>query len=159
MKKVKCKKDDYYETPPELLAELKEEFDFDLDAAATDDNTVADSWFTERVNALTMDWTAHGDTIFCNPPYSKEGQKDEFIRKASEAAKRGSTVVMVIPAKVNTHAFHEYIWNKEKHCPRDGVQIRFLEGRPVFYRKGKRAKGSGRNEIMIVVFKPTARRR
>lgn len=152
-KKQKCKASDYYETPPEIYDPLHAEFHFEVDAAANKRNTkcplfLSDDPSCKTENALTVNWPTWC-TIWCNPPHSKEGRKDEFIKKASEAAVEGATVVMLLPARTGTKAFHEYIYNKPN------VDIRFLKGRIKFLLKGNRTKGPGKFDSMIVVFRPT----
>lgn len=144
---------DYFETPPEVFAELHREFNFDLDACANDKNKLLDNFISEEMDALNVAWAAFGKSIFCNPPYSKEGQKDNFIMQAWLAAKDGATCVMLLPAKVNTKAFHFFMWDKKNHRPKPGVQIRFPEGRIKFWMDGKPSETTGQNECMIVVFK------
>jgi phage N-6-adenine-methyltransferase len=148
---VKLPQSDYFETTPEVFAELNAEFNFDLDACANADNALCAKYIPESADALTVDWNYIGDRIFCNPPYSKEGRKDDFIRKAHEAMCKGSLVVMILPAKVNTVAYHTYIWDRTKHRPYPNVQVRFPLGRYAFNMNKKKTKG-GRNECMVVVF-------
>lgn len=144
---------DYFETPIEEFNRLDEEFGFDLDACANADNTLCDAYISERDDALKVRWSTRGRVIWCNPPYSKAGMKDAFIAKAREAQRDGCTVVLCVPAKVNTVAFHQHVWNLKKHRPRRGVELRFPKGRWRFCRDG-RPTGGGRNEVMLVVFRP-----
>ena len=88
----------------------------------------------------------HGDAwAWCNPPYSR-GLQARFI----EAAALRREVVMLLPARTDTKAFHAYIYDAETWQPRLGVEIRFLPGRLKF--------GGSTNSApfpsMIVVFRP-----
>lgn len=58
---------DYWETPQSLFDELNAEFNFTLDAAASDANHKCERYFTKKDNGLLQDW--QGETVFCNPPY------------------------------------------------------------------------------------------
>lgn len=148
MPKNKPQPDDFWETPPEIFEPLNAEFNFDLDACATKETTkVPNNFFTIEDDALSQDWHKKGKVIWCNPPYSKAGSKDLFIKKAYEESLQDCTVVMLLPVKTSTKAFHEYIYNKPN------VTIRFLKGRPKFLLNGTR-QGSGRNDIMVVILNP-----
>jgi phage N-6-adenine-methyltransferase len=151
---VIIKESDQWETPDEIFKPLEQEFgSFDLDAAADYQNAKAPNWFGLQskdgcfVNALDYDWILFRK-IWVNPPYSKEGNKDQFIRKAYETASRGSLVVMLLPVKTDTHSFHKYIYKKE------GVETRFLKGRIRFLNQDKMKKTTGRFASMVVIFYP-----
>lgn len=121
-------KDDW-ETPPDLFAELDREFHFTLDVAANARNHKCDRWFGEVEDGLSFNWCG---VVWLNPPYSRR-QQARFIAKAAEQARLGVTVVMLIPARTDTRAFHEHIWDAEQHTPRSWVkEIRFLKGRIKF---------------------------
>lgn len=108
-------------TPQWLFDQLNEEFDFTLDAAASDDNAKCQKYFTERENGLLRSW--EGETVFCNPPYGRE--LAEWVKKAyEEGQKPGTTVVLLIPSRTETRFFHDYILGK--------AEIRFLKGRLKF---------------------------
>jgi phage N-6-adenine-methyltransferase len=143
-------KDDW-QTPLPLFARLHEEFDFTLDAAATRANTLCDFFYGHGSpiveDALSVDWPS-SDRIWCNPPYSKQLQR-QFIQKAAEAGKRGGCVVMLIPARTDTKAFHAHIWCAQTHGPRPGIEVRFLPGRIKFVG----AKHGAPFPSMIVVFR------
>ena len=58
--------------------------------------------------------------MFCNPPYGRELGK--WVRKCYEESRKGSLVVMLIPARTDTAYFHDYIYHKAK-------EVRFIRGR------------------------------
>lgn len=150
MKKSKCKSSDYYETPYDLFRKLDDEFNFEWDAAATAKNSlVKNRFFCEQDDALSIDWSRHAKVFFLNPPYSKEGKKDSFIKKAFEESRKGCTVVILLPVKTETSSFHNYIYNNP--C----AEIRFLRGRLKFAIDGVPSKGTGRFASMVVVFRPS----
>lgn len=127
-----------WETPNELFLELNKEFSFTLDAASSHENAKCERHYTEKEDGLSQNWG--GETVWCNPPYGKELPK--WIKKcAEEGKKKNTTVVMLIPARTDTRAFHEYIYGKS--------EIRFLRGRVKFVG----AKNSAPFPSMIVVFK------
>jgi phage N-6-adenine-methyltransferase len=128
------KASDEWSTPDTLFAVLNAEFAFALDAAATTDNRKVQNYFgldhqvPEYRNALVLAWN-RGGPVWLNPPYSK---CRAFIKKASEEAARGATVVCLVPSRTDTRWWHEYIWDRSRHQPRPGVEVRFLKGRLKF---------------------------
>lgn len=151
---------DDWRTPPELFAKLDAEFNFDVDAAASIDNTLC-KWFWGPIgdseggrDAIAVNWSTSAPMLgrppvcYCNPPYSR-GMQKHFIAKAALERLRGVTTVMLIPARTDTKAFHAFIWDAEKHQPRKGVEVRFLPGRIKFVG----AKHGAPFPSMIVVFR------
>lgn len=123
-------KSDEWETPQSLFQELNAQYGFVLDAAATKENALCASFLTKEDDGLFQDWSYY-KTIWLNPPYSKLGM---WIEKAYNEAKKGCTVVMLIPARTDTRAFHQYIYpysGIEWERPAEGIQahLRFLKGR------------------------------
>lgn len=120
-------KDDW-ETPQKFFDELNKEFNFTLDVSATKNNAKCPKFFTLEENGLLQDWG--GETVFCNPPYSRKGNQDLWVKKCyTESKKVGTTVVALLPARTDTGRFHKYILGK--------AEIRFIEGRLKFELGGK----------------------
>ena len=103
-------------TPKTVFDELNKEFNFDLDVASTHENALCEKHFTQAENGLVQSWG--GYNVFCNPPYSNLG---EWIKKAYEERNQANCIVLLIPSRTDTKAFHEYIYHK--------AEIRFLKGR------------------------------
>ncbi len=106
-------KSDKWMTPHDLYTKLDEEFHFNFDPAPI-------TWKIGDLDGLTTNW---GTSTFVNPPYSNVA---EWIKKSSEEAQKGKTIVMLINAITDTIAFHKYIYNKPN------VEIRFIKGRVKF---------------------------
>ena len=123
-------------TPKEFFAALDSEFRFTLDPCATDKNHKCKKYYTKEDNGLLQDWS--GEVVFCNPPYGRELPK--WIKKCSEESKRAK-VVMLIPARTDTAAFHDHIYGK--------AEIRFIRGRIKF----EGAKYNAPFPSMVVVFR------
>lgn len=123
-------------TPQELFDKLDSEFHFTLDPCSTDQNAKCKKHYTKEQDGLSQDWT--GETVFCNPPYGRGVEK--WIQKCADLANQGGVAVMLIPARTDTKAFHEYIYGK--------AEIRFLKGR-LKYGDGK---GNAPFPSMIVIF-------
>ena len=108
---------DEWSTPRDLFDKLNEEFKFTLDPCATAENAKCKRYFTAEQNGLLQDWG--GETVFCNPPYSKIGK---WVEKAyREGHKDGTVVCLLIPARTDTKYFHKFILHRS--------EIRFLKGR------------------------------
>lgn len=131
-------KTDDWATPQHLFDELNAEFHFTLDLCASDKNAKCKRYFTKDQNGLNQDWA--GEVVFCNPPYGREVGK--WVKKCYEESQKGATVVMLIPARMDTSYVHDYIIGK--------AQMRFIRGRLHFN------DGDGRAPFpsMVVVFKP-----
>ena len=112
---------DEWSTPQDLFDKLNEEFKFTLDPCATAENAKCKRYFTAEQNGLLQDWGG-GETVFCNPPYSKISK---WVEKAyREGHKDGTVVCLLIPARTDTKYFHRFILHRS--------EIRFLKGRLKF---------------------------
>lgn len=74
-----------------------------------------------------------GQTVFCNPPYSrrtksKSGQEDWIEKCCRESRENGITAVMLIPARTDTKAQHDFIFPNAKY-------VCFVKGRLKFNQK------------------------
>ena len=142
---------DEWETPQALFDQLNAEFEFGWDLAASRENTkVPGRFFHKGYSAFDSAWTPNAGVYWCNPPYSR-GLQAKFIAKAAEdTARYGSTVVMLLPARTDTKAFHAHIYDASQWSERPGVEIRFLPGRLKF----GGATNSAPFPSMVVVFRP-----
>lgn len=138
-------KTDLWETPQALFDKLNEEFDFNLDPCANEENHKCDMYFDRSTDGLSQDWG--GWRVFCNPPYGKE--IGLWVKKSYETLKNAwnykyeTLVVMLLPARTDTKWFHDYIYGKEN------VEVRFLKGRLKF---GK-SKNSAPFPSMVVIYR------
>lgn len=130
-------------TPPELFAELDQEFHFDLDPAATDKSAKCAKYYTPADDGLSKDWG--GCRVFCNPPYGRHIQ--EWVRKGyEESQKPGTLVVMLIPARTDTSYFHDYIFGGK-------AEVRFLRGRIKFTDEDGNVKDAAPFPSAVVVWR------
>ncbi|EEW7958780.1 DNA methylase [Escherichia coli] len=81
---------DDWRTPYRLFRNLHREFNFNLDGAATEHDTLLPR-FTDDISRQSWD----GERVFCNPPYS---DIPSFLIKASEA----DLAVFLIPYRPHT---------------------------------------------------------
>lgn len=137
LKGVFSSKSDEWETPQEVFNVLNDEFHFNLDPCATDENHKCDKYFTKEDDGLSKTWG--GYRVWCNPPYSKIGK---WVEKAyKEGQKAGTVVVMLIPSRTDTKYFHDYIWHRS--------EIRFWRGRIRF----GNSKQNAPFPSMVVIFR------
>jgi hypothetical protein len=101
-------KSDDWATPKDLYDKLNAEFHFDFDPCPLNAN----------FDGLSIDWESRS---FVNPPYSN---LKAWIQKSFDESKKGKLVVMLIPARTDTKAFHEIIF--------PNAEVRFLKGRLKF---------------------------
>ena len=101
---------DNWRTPEGFYKALDAEFKFDFDPCPLKD--------PPRFDGLTCEW---GQRTFCNPPYS---DLRAWMRKAFSEHLKGKTVVMLIPSRTDTRAWHDYALNAS--------EIRFIRGRLKF---------------------------
>ena len=102
---------------------------FNLDAAASAENTKCDEYFTEENDALSQNWATSSNfgtkRVWCNPPYGSMYSK--FILKAIEELEAGHifSAVFLIPARVDTKIFQDAI-------RKNASEIYFIRGRVKF---------------------------
>lgn len=134
-------KDDW-ETPQDFFNALDDEFHFTLDPCCTPKTAKCAKYYTPAENRLEQSW--EGETVFINPPYSKKGKgnpgQEAWIKKAHDESIH-ATCVILIPARTDTKAFHEYIYGK--------AEIRFVRGRLRF----KGADNAAPFPSMVVIFR------
>lgn len=125
-------------TPQDFFDKLDEEFHFDLDIAASDDNHKCERYYTKETDGLAHkdEWSG---TVWCNPPYGRE--IGNWVKACSEY--RGGGCVMLLPARTDTKWFHDYIYTNER------AEIRFIKGRLHF----NNSKNSAPFPSMVVIFR------
>ncbi len=97
------KSEEWY-TPQDLFDRLDSIYHFTLDAAASEENSKCEHYYTKEDDALNKPWQG---TVWLNPPYGRG--IGEWIKKAYQSASEGATVVCLLPARTDTAAFHRYI--------------------------------------------------
>ncbi|MDQ3831742.1 MAG: phage N-6-adenine-methyltransferase [Candidatus Tectomicrobia bacterium] len=110
---------DQWSTPDELFASLNDEFGFTLDVCADESNAKCAHYLTKEMDGLKHKWTG---TCWMNPPYGSE--IDRWVQKAYEASLYGAIVVCLLPARVDTRWWHNYVTLAS--------EIRYLKGRIKF---------------------------
>lgn len=132
-------------TPPDVFDRYAAEFGpFDLDPAGNPESYATqhcEAFCTEtgtyNWTGLEMPRTSHVSDedglayewegrVWCNPPYRNV---EAWVAKGSASAKAGALVVMLLLPSTDSGWFHRYVWDKDAHRPREGVEARFLQGR------------------------------
>ena len=106
-------------TPQWLFDRLDEEFEFTLDACATEETAKCAAFYPPEEGADRTWW---GRSVFVNPPYDDLGR---WLAKARHECVRGVLVsAVLVPAKTDTKWWHEYAMR--------AFEIRFIKGRLLF---------------------------
>ena len=132
-----------WSTPKGIYNDLNEEFEFDFDPCPLNSAVKLSKTLFDEVNnderevydGLNVEW---GESNFVNPPYSDIAK---WIEKSYLESKKGKTVVLLIPSRTDTKAFHKYVL---PFCK----EIRFCKGRLKF----GDAKNSAPFPSMVVIF-------
>ena len=130
-----------WRTPQDFFDKLNAEFNFALDAAATDESAKCPLYYTPETDGLLQSWQCSG-AVFCNPPYGREIVK--WVRKAYKESQSGQTIVLLLPARTDTSYFHDYIYGK--------AEIRFIRGRLRFVGPDGQAAYPAPFPSMVVVY-------
>ena len=102
-----------WDTPQNFFDKLDAQFEFTLDACATEANAKCDKYFTAEQDGLAQDWKGH--TVFVNPPYGR-GIGTWLQKGYQESLQHNTLVVMLIPARTDTKWWHDYVMKaKEVH--------------------------------------------
>lgn len=142
-------------TDQRVFDTLNKEFKFDLDAAASDDNTKCRNWLTKEMNSLSVDWSdrqallgSQGKVknVWINPPYGR-GMIKKFMNKCVEQKGKGVTSVMLVPATLDAQ------W-----LPINEIsEIRIITGGRLTFihpESGKPIAGNTKGS-MLVIFRPS----
>lgn len=127
---------DDWETPQDFFDKLNAQYHFTLDPCSSDTNAKCPKHYTEQDNGLEQDWG--GEIVFCNPPYSRKGGQDLWVKKCyEESLKPNTTVVALLPARTDTKRFHQYILNKAEIIWIEGRLLFEIDGKPILDKKGR----------------------
>jgi phage N-6-adenine-methyltransferase len=124
-----------WSTPIDLFKDLDNKYKFTVDVCADTSNYKVKRYYNEKQDGLSKDWS--NEIVWCNPPYSN---CSDWVRKAAES--KNCLVVMLVPARVDTRWFHDYIYKK------DNISYEFIKGRLKF----SGSKTSAPFPSMIVIF-------
>jgi DNA N-6-adenine-methyltransferase (Dam) len=93
-------------TPPEIMEPVRRALggEVGLDPCTHPSNpTAARRIYCLPADGLALPWIA--ETLYCNPPFSRA--KDPWVRRCMAAARAGSSVILLVPAAVETAIVQE----------------------------------------------------
>lgn len=125
---------------------------FDLDPAATAENTKADAFYTADDDGLARPWYGR---VFVNPPFNRRRKMSvgPWVKKAVEEVEAGhaNLVCMLLPSRTDTKWWHDYVMRKAS-------AVHLVRGRLCFVQDGGR--GGKRQPApfpsAVVIFAPGA---
>lgn len=114
-----------WETPDKLFNELDQEFNFDIDVAASPTNTKCKKYYTKKDNALKQDWNG---SVWLNPPYAAKSLSS-FVKKMLHelSMSRAKVVVMLAPVKTDQEWWH-ILWDHYLYGDFE-IEYRWIKGR------------------------------
>lgn len=127
---------DDWETPQDFFDKLNTQYHFTLDPCSSNTNAKCPKHYTEQDNGLEQDWG--GEVVFCNPPYSRKGCQDLWVKKCYEESLKPNTIVVaLLPARTDTKRFHQYILNKAEIIWIEGRLVFEIDGKPILDKNGR----------------------
>lgn len=135
---------DYWRTPPEIFAALNAEFCFQIDAAASAENTLCRRFITEAQDTLVTNWAEMISVpgyVWLNPPYS---DISPFVLKAATESERQVGTVMLVPADTSVGWFIQAI--------ETASEVRFITGGRLAFinANGKPVSGNPKGSMLII---------
>lgn len=133
---------DLWRTPKAVFDYYDKRFNFKYDLAASDDNALCETYFTESDNAFTCDHEGFNGSVWCNPPYSNITPWVCLCRDVSKWSNQ--TVVMLIPADTSVKWFKLAFDN----C----TECHFISGRLAFINEetGKPVSGNNKGSVVFI---------
>ena len=92
-------------TPPHVFDFFDAKYNFQLDAAAREDNALCERFIGPETDALSVPWEAQ--TVWLNPPYGRGVGR--WVEKAYREAQAGKTVGVLIFARTDTKWWHNFV--------------------------------------------------
>lgn len=130
---------DNWATPDSFFQSLNTKYHFQLDACAESWSAKCLQYYTELDNGLIMPWKTW---TWCNPPYSRVA---DWLQKAHHEAVLGNSSVVLMFARTDTKAFHQWALSAS--------EIVFLKGRLRFIDPATKQPGmTAPSPSMLVVF-------
>ncbi|UGO52274.1 putative DNA adenine methyltransferase [Escherichia phage vB_EcoD_Poky] len=149
---------DMWSTPQEIVEWMESEFgEYDLDAAASQENAVCEKFYSKETNCLKR-WWGRNKHVWLNPPYSNP---TPFIKKAIEQMEHNNQIDVLLPADNSTAWFYEaqknaaeIIWITGEVYEEGGVEysrtgrIAFVSGLT-----GEPVQGNNKGSVIFVMRK------
>jgi len=126
---------DLWYTPQGFFDKYNAIYNFTTDVCALPSNAKCQNFYCPEQDGLKQEWKGN---CWMNPPYGKVIK--DWIKKAYESSLNGATVVCLVPARTDTHWWHDYVIKGE---------VEFIKGRLKF----GGSKNSAPFPSAVVVFK------
>lgn len=124
-------------TPRSLFEVLHAEFGFKVDISPMDGRRIREDVLDFDGDALAVSEWGPGP-VWMNPPYGRS--IGNWFARAAREAKRGVTVVALIPARTDTSWWHDYCMGRE---------IRFVRGRISFENQTRRGRAPFPSAVVV----------
>jgi len=102
-----------YGTPRPFLDAVQRRFgEIVHDLAASHENAVHASYYTEKDDALSYPWALHwrgGRLLWLNPPFADIAP---WAKKCAEESARGAKIAMLTPASIGSAWYREHVHGK-----------------------------------------------
>ena len=133
-------KTDEHGTPKEFFEIYNKRYHFDIDLAASKENTKCLLFYSKEDNALTKQWRG---SCWLNPPYDHKSLK-AFVDKTLEQRPNYRWCVMLLPCKTDQSWWHK-LWNSTTG---DWIKIEWVKGRIKF--DGNKNSAPSPNVVVII---------
>ena len=147
---------DLWSTPSEVVAWMESEYgDYDIDAAASKENSVCEKFYSKETNCLKR-WWGSNKHIWLNPPYSNI---TPFVKKAIEQMEHNNQIDILLPCDTSTGWFYEaqqkaaeIIWITGEVYQEDGTEYS-RTGRLAFTSAltGKPVQGNNKGSVIFIM--------
>ena len=145
-RQAKGKLSDSYRTPPWLFKWLDNEYDFDIDICASDENHLVSNYYTEENSSIEQNWSQKGSMGFCNPP-SSHGSKEKFLAEAYRNMMENKvSSVFLIPSDVSNNFWLDQVLGKATKITVIVGRIKYYD--PVTNKESKHGLGCAVVEFM-----------
>lgn len=109
-------------TPRDFLDAVERRFGkIAFDLAAHQRNKVTEDFYSKRQDSLKQAWFRIPGNLWLNPPF---GTIPKWAKKCALEAKRGATILFLVPASVGSEWFYEHCHKKALVLPLRG-RIKF----------------------------------
>lgn len=158
-----AKATDVRTTPSEVMAQMRAAYgEFDLDAAALNENKCAPVYFgPDHRNPAMRDalspylaWSSHGSLVWLNCPYSEIPVWLDKVKRQINTMPDNTDmrVVCLLPSSTSTHWWHRRVWNRHKRAWRP--LVRSVQFWPVRINFGPHKTGAKWPSVVVEFGKP-----
>jgi phage N-6-adenine-methyltransferase len=153
---------DLWRTPKEVFKYFNDQYGFECDVAASDDNHLCDYYFTEEIDALSYPWEiqiAPGLYVWCNPPYSNPLPWVHKIIKESQENGIGTVMLLNCDMSVEWSSLLVKLECKIIHPIASGSKKNktYCNGRIAFLNESNKPVGENNKAQVFFIIPPYVR--